>query len=117
MGVVYYGNYLVYFERARNQLLRDLGVPYPLVEERGYALPVIEAHVYYRASATYEDVLELRGWIGWLKRARLRVDCAVYCGDKLLCEGYTVHAFVEKDTHRPVRIMDELVAACKGSDR
>jgi len=45
LGVVYYANYLVYFERGRGQLMRDAGLPYGELERRGFALPVIEAHV------------------------------------------------------------------------
>ena len=41
MGVVYYGNYLVYFERARNELLRALDLTYREIEERGFGLPVL----------------------------------------------------------------------------
>ena len=115
MGVVYYGNYLVYFERARNELLRAIGMPYSRIEAAGYALPVAQAHVDYRAAATYDDVLEIQGWVGWVKAVRLRVNCAVYCGDALLAEGYTVHAFVDRDTMRPVRIPGDLSALFSGA--
>jgi acyl-CoA thioester hydrolase len=110
MGVVYYGNYLTYFERARNELLRTMGLPYSEIEARGFALPVAQAHVDYRAAATYDDELEIHGWVGWLKAVRLRVNCAVYCGDALLAEGYTIHAFVNRNTLRPVRVPDDLAA-------
>jgi acyl-CoA thioester hydrolase len=108
MGVVYYGNYLTYFERARNELLREMGVPYSAIEARGFALPVAQAHVDYRAAATYDDMLSIHGWVGALKAVRLRVNCAVYCGDTLLAEGYTVHAFVDRQSLRPVRVPADL---------
>ncbi len=108
MGVVYYANYLVYFERARTQLLRDLGLPYRELEESGYALPVVEAHVNYKASAEYDDTLDIYGWIEWVKRVRLQVNCAVYCKDRLLAEGFTVHAFVNRQTMQPVKVIPEL---------
>ena len=41
------------------------------LEESGYALPVVEAHVQYRASATYDDVLDIYGWLGWLRAVRV----------------------------------------------
>ena len=112
MGVVYYGNYLTYFERARNELLRDLDFPYTEVERRGYAMPVTEAQVRYKAAAGYDDQLDIYGWVGWIKGARLRVDCAIYCRGKLLAEGHTVHAFVRRDSLRPVRVIPELVERC-----
>jgi len=110
MGVVYYSNYLVYFERLRGQLLRDLGLPYAELERRGHALPVVEAHVEYKAAARYEEELDIYGWLGWVRRVRLRVDCEVYCRDVLLAQGYTVHASVERASLRPVRVAPELAA-------
>ena len=114
MGVVYYGNYLIYFEMARNQLLRDFGLPYVELERRGYALPVVEAHVQYRAAAGYDDELTILGWLGWARGVRLRVDCAVYCGDALLAEGHTIHACVERASFRPVKVLPELLERCTG---
>lgn len=103
MQVVYYANYLVYFERIRNELLRASGLTYREVEAQGYALPVREAHVSYHAPATYDDLLTITGWCTALKGARLTLSYTVHCGDKLLAEGYTLHAFVNKSTLRPTR--------------
>lgn len=104
MGVVYYANYLVYFERLRNRLLRDLGIPYRELEKMGYALPVIEAHVTYRQGARYDDELEIAGRAIPGRGARLRVDCEVRRGGTVLVRGYTIHACVSLETGRPVRI-------------
>ena len=58
MGVVYYGNYLTLFERARNELMRGSGFTYARMETEGGAmLPVVEAHVDYHAPARYDDLL------------------------------------------------------------
>ena len=110
MGVVYYGNYLVYFERARNELLRDLGLCYSEIERRGFGLPVLSAHVDYKAAARYDDLLEIRGWLGDLRAIRLRVDCAVYRGDTLLAIGHTVHALVDRTTLRPVKMPADMTS-------
>lgn len=106
MGVVYYANYLVYFERARNELLRDCGTTYRVMEEDRLMLPVREARVEYRAPAVYDDLLEFDAWISLAKGARLRIDCRVRRGEELLAEGYTVHACVDRDTRRPKRLPD-----------
>ena len=60
MGVVYYANYLVWFEVARTDLLRHSGWSYRQMEADGYALPVIEAQCTYRQSARYDDELDVR---------------------------------------------------------
>jgi len=104
MGVVYYANYLVYFERLRNRLLRELGIPYRELEEMGYALPVIEAHVEYRGGARYDDELVIAGQATQGRGARLRVDCEVRRGEAVLARGYTIHACVRLATGRPVKI-------------
>lgn len=112
MGVIYYANYLVYFEMARGQLLRDLGFPYSEMERRGFALPVVEAHVEYKASADYEDELDIQAWIGWVKGVRVQVNCEVRRGEQLLAAGHTVHACIDLRTRRPVRVIPEIADRC-----
>jgi acyl-CoA thioester hydrolase len=57
MGFVYYANYLVYFEMARSEMLREAGLPYSELEKRGIWLPVVSAHCDYKKPAHYEDLL------------------------------------------------------------
>jgi len=115
MGVVYYANYLVYFERGRTQLLHDLGFPYKEMEKRGFALPVIEVHVDYQAPAGYDDTLEISAWVAWIKGARLQVNCEVRRDGVRLASGHTVHACLDIPTRRPVRVPPELVARCSAT--
>ena len=60
MGVVYYANYLVWFEVGRADLLRSLGWSYREMELAGVSLPVIEAHCEYRRPARYDEEIEVR---------------------------------------------------------
>ncbi|MEI6645057.1 MAG: thioesterase family protein [bacterium] len=108
MHVVYYANYLAYFERNRNELIRETGVTYKELETMGYALPVVEAHVNYHAPATYDDLLDLTAWVEELKGVRLTIRCEVKRGGKLLVSGHTIHAIVDIKTLRPVRHTEEL---------
>ena len=57
MGVVYYANYLVWFEVGRTDWLRATGWTYRAMEQDGVSLPVIEAHAEYRRAARYDDEL------------------------------------------------------------
>jgi len=59
MGVVYYGNYSQYYEVARTELLRNLGMSYKEVEERGYKLPVYKMNITYYYPAEYDDLLRI----------------------------------------------------------
>lgn len=116
MHVVYYANYLAYFERGRNELLRACGYTYRELEASGMGLPVAEAHVSYCAPATYDDLLEITTWCEGLKGARLTIRCEVRRDGKLLAEGYTVHALVDLRRMRPTRPSPELRAALGISD-
>ena len=107
MGVVYYANYLIYFERLRTELLRENGMPYRALEEEGIMLPVIEAHCHYKAPAHYDDLLTVKGWVAEVKGPRIRIECAVYREDLLLAQGYTVHACLNRDG-RPIRVPAKL---------
>lgn len=108
MGVVYYANYLTFFERGRNELLRELGLPYTEFEARGFGLPVLEAHVDYKSPARYDDEITIHAWVGMIRNVRIKVNCEVRCEDRLLVSGHTVHAFVNLGTLRPSRIPKDI---------
>lgn len=112
MGVVYYANYLVFFERARTTLLEDLGYPYRRLEKEGFGLPVIEAHCNYKIPAVYGDRLAIVCWAAGIKGVRLTVRCQVLRGKTLLAEGYTVHCGINLETKRPTQLPDEFRRAC-----
>lgn len=111
MHVVYYANYLTYFERGRNELLRACGMTYREMEAAGFALPVLEAHVTYHAPAAYDDLLEISVWCSEFKGVRLKICCEVRRDGKLLADGHTVHAHVNIATLRPARPSPEMLAA------
>jgi len=97
MGVVYYGNYLRFFEAARSDFLREKGARWRDVESRhGVYLPVIEAKVNYKRPAFYDDMLVIETALAELGRASLRFEYKVLRGDDLLASGHTLHACVDK---------------------
>jgi acyl-CoA thioester hydrolase len=105
MGVVYYSNYLVWFEVGRTDLLRDSGVTYRELEAEGVSLPVIEAHCEYHRPARYDDDLEVLTTGGLLSPVRVEFNYRIV---KLqdgteLATGRTIHAVVDRDG-RPCRL-------------
>ena len=94
MGVVYYANYLVWFEVARTDLLRSAGWSYLEMEADGYSLPVVEAHCAYRRPARYDDQLDIVTDGQLLSPVRVRFDYRVLraADAAVLADGYTVHA-------------------------
>jgi len=107
MGVVYYANYLRYFEGARAAYWRGLGRSYKDLDAWGVALPVVEAHCHYKRPARYEDLLGVEVWVSELGGASLRFAYRIYRGDELLADGNTRHAVVGPDG-RPRRLPDPL---------
>lgn len=59
MGYVYYGRYLEYFEVARTEMIRTLGIPYARLEEDGIMLPVMYAEIAYKAPIFYDELMEI----------------------------------------------------------
>jgi acyl-CoA thioester hydrolase len=91
MSVVYYANYFVYFERGRNELLRAMGLPYKVMEDRGVMLPVIESFCKYFKSAHYDDELEIVSTVAERKGIRVKMECEIFRNGVKLVEGYTWH--------------------------
>ena len=103
MGVVYYGNYMRFFESARAAYWRSLGRSYKDLEAWGVAMPVVEAHCNYKRPAHYEDLLIIETRVSELRGASLRFAYRVVRADPatqeqlLLAEGYTRHAVIGTD--------------------
>jgi acyl-CoA thioester hydrolase len=97
MGVVNNVHYLRYFEIGRAEWIRQRGKPYRQIEDEGWLLPVIEAHVRYRAPARYDDLLDIHAHVDELRAASLRFSYAIkrHPDGALLCEGYTKHACLD----------------------
>ena len=97
MGVVYYANYLRWFEKGRSEYLRQIGLPYSVIEQQGYNFPVVEVSCRYTRSARYDEEIRIETELVELGRASLsfqyRISCeADHC---LLARGSTKHACVD----------------------
>lgn len=98
MGVVYYGNYLTFFEIGRAELMRHYGVSYSSLEDRDYLLVVAEAAAKYHANVGYDEIIRIQARIGELKKVQLRFDYRILDKDnRLLVSGHTVHACLNGD--------------------
>jgi acyl-CoA thioester hydrolase len=108
MGVVYYANYLRWFEIARTELLRQEGLIYRDLEENGILLPVLESHCNYHHPARYDDLVKLVTKIKDLRRAKITFEYEILRleDDKLLATGTTVHPFVNSD-FKPISLKKE----------
>ncbi len=94
MGIVYYGNYLRWFEIGRAELMRRKGMAYAGLTETGVHLPVTEAYVRYGSPARYDDTIHVCAAIRELRRASISFAYRIERADgSRLAEGHTVHAF------------------------
>jgi acyl-CoA thioester hydrolase len=91
MGVVYHANYLVWFDRARTELMRATGLTYRELEQQGVYLAVAEVQVRYRAAARYDDLVRVRCWVRDLGSRRVTFGYAVDRAEtgELLATGAT----------------------------
>jgi acyl-CoA thioester hydrolase len=111
MGVVYYANYLVWFEVGRADLLRSLGWTYREMELEGLMLPVIEAHCEYRRPAKYDDEIEVRTKGRMLSPVRMEFQYEVIraADQTVAAAGKTVHASLDasgKPCRLPARVRE-----------
>jgi acyl-CoA thioester hydrolase len=107
MGVVYYGNYMRYFESSRAAYWRACGKTYQDLVDWDVAMPVVEAHCYYKSFARYEDILVVDVEVSELRAASLRFAYRITCGERLVCEGETRHAIVGANG-RPKQLPEQL---------
>src|SRR5213596_3944323 len=91
MGVVYHANYLIWFDRARTELMRETGVTYQELEQRGVYLAVSEVRIRYRAPARYDDLVQVRCWVRELASRRVTFGYVVEraATSELLATGET----------------------------
>ncbi|RKD33413.1 acyl-CoA thioesterase [Thermohalobacter berrensis] len=98
MGVIYHANYLNWFEIGRTEFFRKLGKDYRELEEENVLLPVIDVGCKYIKAAKYDDEIIIKTKLVKLKGVRLEFNYEIIRKEDnvLLAEGYTKHAFVDK---------------------
>lgn len=106
MGIVYYANYLRFFEIGRAEYVRARGGSYRSMEDDGLMLPVVEVKAKYLAPARYDDVLRIVTKLERLGHATIAFEYRIERdGDgQLLATGFTEHACVSRATGRPTRL-------------
>ena len=120
MGVVYYANYLRWFERGRSEFLRQIGLPYATIEAAGLHFPVAEVTCRYAQSARYDDVIDIATTLVDLSRVYLVFDYQISRqADQLsLATGSTKHACIDHEgqvKRLPKMLLDAVEVATRNS--
>ena len=106
-GVVYYANYLVWFEMGRAEYMRSAGYSYDELEKQDYVMPVIESYCKYYAPAFYDEIIAIETLMQEINKYKITFHYRIFrhSDDKLLAEGYTIHA--STNSNLKVRMLPE----------
>ena len=116
MGVAYYGNYLRWFEIGRTELLRQIGVPYTSIEEKGLRFPVTEVSCRYFRPSRYDDVITIETTLTSLGRATMTFSYRLLLKEDgvPIASGWTKHACLD-EKGEVTKIPPDLVTALKAA--
>ena len=115
MGIMHHSNYIVMYEMARTEWLREMGLTYAEIERRGIMSPIIEVQSRYLYPAFYDYLLTIKVFIEEMPSARLIIGSEVYNEQgKLINTGRVTLGFMHADTRRPCRTPEWFVAALEG---
>ena len=109
MGYVYYGIYAMYYEVARVESLRQLGLTYKEIEAMGIIMPVLETRSKFIAPGRYDELLRIVTTIREKPGVRIRFEYEIFNEqNKLIHQGESTLAFVDQTTNRPRRPPQEM---------
>jgi len=99
MGVAHHSNYFSWMEAARAELMRNHGMSYRELEEKGYLLPVREAYCRYRKSLRYDDIAVVKANLLNTGGASIKIGYRIILKDdcSTVAEGYTIHPFTDRN--------------------
>lgn len=107
MGYVYYGNYAEYFEVARVEAMRELGLSYKELEDNGILLPVYTYNITFLKPAHYDDMLLIKTKITKIPQARIEFEYETYNSVQVLINtANTVLVFIDKENNKPLKAPD-----------
>lgn len=115
MGVVYHANYLPYFEVGRVEWLRNQGVSYKSLEERGIALPIVNININYKKPARYDDLLVIQTTFVRQNSVKIEFHCEIFNEqNELLTTADFLLVFVDLKTGKPTVPPQDILAVVEG---
>jgi acyl-CoA thioester hydrolase len=112
MGTVHHSNYVKYYEAARWELFRSIGISYQAVEEAGFMLPVTRMNFHFLKTTHYDALLTVKTTIKAIKGVRIWIIYKLYNDhDELINEAETELAFVRRDNWKPCSAPDFVLSA------
>jgi acyl-CoA thioester hydrolase len=94
MGIAHHSSYLLWFEMARIELMRSIGLSYAQFEKDGYLMPVLEMHVQYKKAVIFDQLLHITASIEQKPKAKLTYNYKISDGKNIICEGHSLHGYM-----------------------
>lgn len=115
MRFAYNGKYFEYFEVGRTEMMREVGLPYELIEKSGFFMPVIETKIHFFAPAFYDELLVIETRVEKLPAVKVHIDHVIKAKERdiIICEGYVELAFLDAKNNRPTRAPKLFIDAVK----
>ena len=114
MGIVHHSNYVKFFEVARTEWLRAMGVTYAEMERRGVMMPIVDVAVKYRNPALYDELISVTAFVDEVPMARMTFRYEVRGEDgREIATGSTTLGFIDSQTRRPQRAPQWLLEVIK----
>lgn len=115
-GIIYYGQFLRFFEIAETELFRSVGLPYSEVFDRfDIWLPRVQIHFDFRKPLMLDDPIEVSAYVGRFgnKSLTLRFEVAKKGEQELVADGHVVLACVSRSTFKSMHVPAEIIEALK----
>lgn len=113
-GVVFYANYLKFFERARTEMLRDMGFEQDLLRaEQNLLFVVRSVQIDYLKPALFNESIKVSAEVTLAKKVSLNFNQVITRGDEVLCKGDVRIACLDAETMKPKTIPDSLLQQLK----
>ncbi len=115
MGYVYYGRYLEYFEVARTEMIRSLGMPYSKLEDEGLMLPVVQTHVDYKSPIFYDELMHIKVHLYSIPTVKLETyyEITTERQSNPHALGKVVLCFMEEQKRKPCRAPERFINGIK----
>ena len=104
MGIVHHSVYPIWYEVARTDFCKEMGLRYAEMEEMGIMTPIYEVHSHYKIPARYDEVLTIQTTVKNLTPYRIEFRYEIFKGNQKIHFGETVHVWVDSKTFKPLNL-------------
>lgn len=116
MGIVWYGQYAIYFEQAQTELGRRCGLSFNDFFKSGVRAPIVKFHIDYYQPLYLDEEFTVRASYIWSEGAKLHIEYAVIKNDgSIATQGYTVQMFIDGNNHQPYIVSPEILECLRRS--